>query len=30
MMETVPGFMEHAKEVLVDQVFDFEVSLKHV
>jgi hypothetical protein len=27
-METVPAFMEHAKEVLIDQVFDFEVSLR--
>ena len=27
-METVPAFMEHAKEVLVDQVFDFQVSLR--
>jgi hypothetical protein len=26
MMETVPAFVEHAKEVLIDQVFDFEVS----
>jgi hypothetical protein len=26
MMETVPAFMEYAKEVVVDQVFDFEVS----
>jgi hypothetical protein len=25
-METVPAFMEYAKEVVVDQVFDFEVS----
>jgi len=26
MMETVPVFLQHAKEVLVDEVFSFEVS----
>lgn len=25
-METVPEFLAHAKEVVIDEVFDFEVS----
>ena len=27
MLETVPRFVEHAGDVLVDEVFDLEVSL---